>query len=148
MSHIKMIWVILIEIFLLPEIIIPSISFGIITFFLAMYKFLLYEGEKYYFLLLFYRKSAMPWKKGQSGNPNGRPKKGDSAEEMLLLAIKTVEKASRKNLLNHFVRRAFKNDKVLIAIIKKIIPDKQYIEGDLLFETYEDRLRRLQGEES
>lgn len=88
----------------------------------------------------------MPWEKGQSGNPNGRPKKGDSAEEMLLVAIRTVEKSKRKNLLNHFVRRAFKNDKVLIALVKKIVPDKKYLEGDLLIETYEDRLRRIQKE--
>ena len=73
----------------------------------------------------------MPFKKGQSGNPKGRPKLKESEKEALDIAIKTVQKQRKRNLLNHFVRRAFENDKVLIALIKKRIPDMQHVQADV-----------------
>lgn len=71
----------------------------------------------------------MPWKKGQSGNPKGRVKKPEIEE--LRKAIKAVEQKKGKKLLQHFVERAFKQDSVLIAIIKKLIADKTQLDGTL-----------------
>jgi len=38
-------------------------------------------------------------------------------------AINTVESRKRKKLLEHFIDRAFKSDQVLIALLKKFVPD-------------------------
>jgi hypothetical protein len=43
--------------------------------------------------------------------------------EELRQAINTVEKRKRKKLLEHFISRAYKSDKVLIALLKKFVPD-------------------------
>lgn len=41
----------------------------------------------------------------------------------LKTAIRTVEKRRKRRLLEHFIERAFKNDTVLIALLKKFVPD-------------------------
>ena len=69
------------------------------------------------------------WKKGQSGNPNGRPKKPEI--DALRTAIKVVEKENDMTLLEHFVRRAYENDSVLVALCKKFLPDMKSIEGGI-----------------
>ncbi len=60
-------------------------------------------------------------------NPSGRPLDGSRQLDHLLAAIRRVESKQNKNLLEHFVVRAFVSDKVLIAILKKICPDLQAI---------------------
>jgi hypothetical protein len=42
--------------------------------------------------------------------------------------IKTVEKQKKKLLLAQFVERAYEEDKVLIALMKKVVPDTQQVE--------------------
>ena len=72
----------------------------------------------------------MPFQKGNPyGNRNGRPKKPEIEE--LRKAIKCVEKKKRKKLLVHFVERAFSDDKVLVALGKKIVPDLSAIDADI-----------------
>lgn len=68
------------------------------------------------------------FKPGQSGNPKGRPKGSQSYITQLEKAIKTVEKEKNKSLWKRLVERAFVNDKVLIALVKKFIPDKTHTE--------------------
>lgn len=72
------------------------------------------------------RKRPVPktgWKKGQSGNPSGRPKKGEAFAEELLQMVKVVERRKRKKLMEHFVERAYADDKVLVALMRKFLPD-------------------------
>jgi hypothetical protein len=68
------------------------------------------------------------WKPGQSGNPNGRPRVPEIEE--LREAIRIARKRhGNKSILVHFVEKAYTNDQVLIALAKKLIPDK--ISGEL-----------------
>jgi len=71
----------------------------------------------------------MAWKKGESGNKNGRPKKPEIEE--LRKAIKAVEIKKDIKLLEHFVERGYKSDQVLVALIKKLVPDKIQADGVL-----------------
>lgn len=74
-------------------------------------------------------KSGGSWKKGESGNPNGRPRSSEIEE--LRRAIKSVERKKKKRLFAHFIERAFKSDAVLVATIKKLVADKTQVEGIL-----------------
>jgi hypothetical protein len=68
------------------------------------------------------------WKPGQSGNLLGRPK--NPASEQLHNAIVKVQEDQDSHLLEHFVKRTYTNDQVLIAIMKKLVPDHKLIESD------------------
>lgn len=71
----------------------------------------------------------MAFKKGQSGNPKGRPKSPEVEE--LRAAIREVEKGKKTKLLKHFVKKAYEDNRVLIALMKKILPDISQSSGDL-----------------
>ena len=68
------------------------------------------------------------FKPGQSGNPDGRPKGSKNDLTLLKEALKDVEKTKDNKLFKRFIERAFINDKVLIAAMKKFVSDKQHTE--------------------
>ena len=76
------------------------------------------------------------WVKGVSANPKGRKKGTKDEAGLLLAALKNVEanphncKCNCPNIREHFARRAYQDDKVLIAFMKKIEPDLTYEQGD------------------
>jgi hypothetical protein len=70
------------------------------------------------------------WKPGQCGNPLGRPR-GKTVTVQLEKAIKRVEKNHDIKLIDYFVERAYKNDVVLIALMKKLLLDKRFAEKEL-----------------
>ena len=65
----------------------------------------------------------MPFKKGQSGNPAGKKKGTVDFISQLKAEIKEVEKEKGVSLIKFAVQKAYTNPQVLIAILKKIIPD-------------------------
>lgn len=73
------------------------------------------------------KKIGHRWKKGETGNRNGRPPAPEIAE--LRMALQKAKKENKKSFLEHFVQRAFRDDTVAIALAKKILPDK--MESDL-----------------
>ena len=70
----------------------------------------------------------MVWKSGESGNKNGRPRKPEI--ELLRKALRQVQKEKNVSLFKHFCTRALKNDAVLIAFIKKFVPDITFVKGE------------------
>jgi len=77
----------------------------------------------------------MPFKKGVVTNPNGRPRGSKNAVtvkifEDLLKEMKIVEKDEKiskgKSVLRHFIERAYKNDTVLCAFMKKLVADRTF----------------------
>lgn len=65
----------------------------------------------------------MVWKKGQSGNPKGRAHENEFAE-LFKEALIVVEEEKKESIMQRAVRRAYVNDKVLIEVLRKIVPDK------------------------
>lgn len=65
----------------------------------------------------------MPFTEGHKikGNRKGRPK--DPGIVMLREALAQVEVEKKESLILHAVRKAYKSEPVLIAILKKVLPD-------------------------
>lgn len=83
----------------------------------------------------------------ECGNPNGRPKGSKNHYSIAELwgAIKEVEsKGGKKKILTAFVEQAYDNPTIMIALMKKLLPDLRSIEGALgLFEsTMDDELAK------
>lgn len=69
------------------------------------------------------------WKKGQSGNPKGRPPKPEI--ENLRIAIATVEKKKKKKLLVHYVEQAFEDNPTLQHLVGRLLPALKAIEAEV-----------------
>jgi len=68
----------------------------------------------------------MAFQKGQSGNPKGRGKgvTNKVSVDRLLHEVHKVGLKKGKPLLQHFVERAYEDDRVLVAVIRKLVADK------------------------
>jgi len=70
------------------------------------------------------------FKKGQSGNPGGRPE-GKSYIKILDEVFISKNKYNKSTILDHLVMKAYSNDRLLIAVINKLIPDKKPVEEEI-----------------
>lgn len=66
------------------------------------------------------RKKDGTWQKGQSGNPSGN--KRVSERQLLWDAIHKVEKDKKETVLEVFVKRAWEDNRVLVALVDRLIP--------------------------
>jgi len=72
----------------------------------------------------------MPFKPGDPNiNRNGRPKQPEIQE--LRDALDAAKKDKNKSILEHFVERAYTDDGVLVALVKKMLPDKNHLEAEI-----------------
>lgn len=71
----------------------------------------------------------MAFKKGQSGNPKGRPRKPAVTE--LENALKKAGKRHGKSFIQHCADEAFINPQMTIAILKKLLPDLKQTDGKI-----------------
>ena len=88
-------------------------------------------------------KPAKPWlfQKGQpSANPNGRPKGVPNYRTLFQRALQKVQHDNKFDLFEEFVKQARINPTVMIAAVKKLIPDK----SEISFGTTE--LQQAQGQ--
>lgn len=91
------------------------------------------------------------FKKGQVANPKGRTKgaKNKTQRSELLAAIGRVENKKKKKLFTHAVEQAWEDNKLLAAILKKLVPDQKTMEIDLaddLKHELSDGLKTVLGE--
>lgn len=70
----------------------------------------------------------MAWKKGECGNPHGRPRQPEI--ELLRIAIETTEKEKGKSLWKHLVEQCFVDNAVLRAVANKFVPDMTMLKID------------------
>jgi len=75
----------------------------------------------------------MPFQKGQSGNPSGK-RKGEF-RKMMEAALAAESKAKGMSLIRHAVKKAYEDNSVLIAILKKILPDLKAVDVALTQES-------------
>ena len=67
------------------------------------------------------------WQKGVSGNPKGQPRKPEI--ELLRQALEKAKQENGIDFIEHFVKMAYKDKNVAIALAKKLIPDRLQGEG-------------------
>ena len=88
------------------------------------------------------------WKPGVSGNPEGRPKGSKNKwNRQLDEAIEAVQKEQGIDLMVQAVRMAYGDAKMMAALLKKILPDKRYVEADIR-SIHDDWIQRLEDDET
>ncbi len=79
------------------------------------------------------RRTDGRFEKGAVPNPNGRRKgtKDRKKSEIQLLreAISAGGQRRQKTLFNHFIDRAYADDGVLVAVMRKVVPDLKSLEA-------------------
>lgn len=86
----------------------------------------------------------MGYKPGQSGNPKGRPKGAlDKWKKELESAIRRAEKAKDQKFLDRVMEKAWDSETLMIAIMKKIVPDCKSADQTINIVTHDDWIKRL-----
>src|SRR3990167_10067198 len=62
------------------------------------------------------------WVKGQSGNPNGRPRVAEI--DQLRTALANFERENGISLIELAVRKCLKSERLMEVVLKKVLPDK------------------------
>jgi hypothetical protein len=71
------------------------------------------------------------FKKGEIGNPKGRPKGSYDLTAEFIRTLRKVEKDKGITLIEHFAEQAYKDKKVLVAAVKKLLPDLNHNSGEM-----------------
>jgi hypothetical protein len=73
------------------------------------------------------------WKKGQSGNPTGRPKGLPQNKYRALLdyAIGEMEKKKNMTIMERALEMAWDDPTMMTTVLRKILPDMKQVEIDM-----------------
>jgi len=81
---------------------------------------------------------------GNCANPNGRPRNPEFKK--LREALKNVESEEDKiPIFEHFVREAYKDNTVLVSLMRKLLPDLKMVEADIKTEGFRIIIERPQN---
>lgn len=69
--------------------------------------------------------------KGKTNNPHGRPPAGEAFVEQLRAALDVVAKRKGKTLIQHAVEQSYVDNVVMIALLKKLLPDQLEHSGEI-----------------
>ena len=89
--------------------------------------------------LVVHGKSPHRWKKGETGNPFGSPRKPEI--ELVRQAIAETEREKKKSLWKLLIEKCYVDNAVLIAVAKKFLPDKISVDVELT----EDDAKQVQA---
>ena len=78
------------------------------------------------------------WKKGESGNPNGRPVRPEVEE--LRKALSQVKKEKGISFLVNYIRRSYQDGAMSIALLRKLVPDLIAADFDVQKEVTSDEI--------
>ena len=67
--------------------------------------------------------------KGQSGNPHGRPRKAEI--DKLRVALNKQGVKQKQDFWDAVAEKAYDNPSIMIAVIKKFVPDLVYTKTDM-----------------
>ena len=86
-----------------------------------------------------------PFQKGNKANINGRPKGSVDFIAEMKRAIRTIGKEKGISLIEHAIQKAYTNPQVLIAMLKKIVPDMT--QSDVKINTVYNPYEKMSKEE-
>ena len=88
-------------------------------------------------------KPEIQWKPGQSGNPNGRPRKGYSITDTIRNMMETVDKDVKKDLGNMILQKALKGDLKAAELIWAYMDGKPIQTSNILLqESPEEKVKK------
>lgn len=87
------------------------------------------------------------WVKGVSGNPKGKTVGATNKwRRKLDEAIAIIENKKKQHLLHRAIEMAYEDPRVMVAVLKKILPDMRYVEADVRA-VHEDWITILEADE-
>lgn len=88
----------------------------------------------------------MPFKKGKSGNPNGRPVGAKSKwKKRLEKAISDAEVRNNQKIFDRLLDMAWKDKTLMAVVLKKLVPDIRHFDHNIItHKTHDEWVKAIQ----